>query len=315
MHTLRNFKLDRVLASDESIRGTGSKGIISMRYYRYISRLLISVVIAVPLILVFCPIVHAKTFILLGKPKSVILDKSCTEKSAMDKIIFVFDAEQGGRTSGWLYGKSISPAKIRLLSGNTYEVTYSIEIHNNSPPSRMELKPIKGGYQAIIHDHIPEDKEIHDKYCFIKELIVNLKPMAGRVNSERYRDRAKNTFAAAILLLEGEDLLTKQMDFRAAEAKGYKALAMLEQLHGKYNEDTLYAAVLISSALMELERFDEALDVIAPYRKSMPKDADLKEFELYLQEEKKEQDKLFSTDSDDDVNDELIEVVGLSEIA
>jgi hypothetical protein len=49
---------------------------------------------------------------------------------------------------------------------------------------------------------------------------------------------------------------------------------------------------------MELERFDEALEVIKPYSKSLPEKAYLKELEDDLQKLKKDQDELFRYDLD-----------------
>jgi len=63
--------------------------------------------------------------IFFGNTASIRLDKACTEKSSAEKIVFVFEDEQGCRNAGWFYGKGITPAKFRLIAGHKYEVMYS----------------------------------------------------------------------------------------------------------------------------------------------------------------------------------------------
>ena len=242
---------------------------------------------------------NAETLIYSGKPSTILVDTLCNEKPDITELIFVFDKGQDGIKSGWMYGERISTTRFNVKSVGKYDADRAVSAHYKLPTSSMELKPIKGGYRATILDYIPEDKELRKDIFFCKILVVNLRPKKG--SADKYIDRAKVLYSSELILLEGMDLAYKQKDYRGAEAKGYEALKMIEPLFGKNSKESFSASGLISLALALMERYDEALEIIAPYVNSMPNDDVIKDFVKDLEIIKKEQDELFKSDPDSNV--------------
>lgn len=239
---------------------------------------------------------HAETRVFSSETTSITFDKSCKEISKPSNIVVVFDSEPESAPSGWFYGKTISPAEFRRTSSNNYEVIYPITRLNNLAPSHMKLLPSKNGFSVLIQDHIPEDEMLRESTCYFEKLEASLIP--SNESSDADKVKAKDLFTSELLILEGDDLLFKKNEYRAAETKGYEALAIMERYYGKHSKETLNAVGVVAFALTYLERFDEALDVIEPYLKSFPDHAKLKELETLLQAAKKEQDELFRIDPD-----------------
>jgi len=231
-----------------------------------------------------------------GVTISITIHKSCKEKPENPELVFVFDGEPESASSGWFYGKNIMAAELRKISPMRYEVIYSSTQYHKLPPSLMELQRTNEGFRAVIFDHIPEDKAILDDNCFFEKMEANLTPTKDSLNNTTIQAKAR--FSSEIIMVEGEDFLLNRKDFRKAESQGRKALAVLEPVFGKLSKESLQAAGLVAWALTEMGRFDEALEIITPYRKSMPDDKILKEYEEVLQKVKKEQDDLFRYDPD-----------------
>ena len=208
----------------------------------------------------------------------------------------MLENDSEGKSSGLFYGKGTSSAEFRSVAPLRYEVIYPEASYNKLPASHMELIPVEGGYRAVIRDHIPEDKVLRESTCYFEKMEVILKPLDEPVDS--VKARAKDLLSAEYIMTEGFHLIFNKNEFRAAEALGYKALPILERLYGKLIKEAFYADAIISLALMGLERFDEALNIIAPYHKVLPDDKILKELEELLQKSKKEQDDLFRYDPD-----------------
>jgi hypothetical protein len=231
-----------------------------------------------------------------GNTTSIIPDKTCPEKVRTGEIVLLLDGDPVSDTSGWFYGKETSPAEFRMISPMRYEVTYPVTRYRKLPPSHMELQPFEDGFRAVVRDHIPEDKELRESACFYERMEVVLKPVnepAGDI-----RAMVGELFSAELILQEGTDLLFSQKDYRSAEEKGRKALDILERIHGKSNRETLNASALIMFSLMWRDRFDEALEVIAPYCALLPDDKELKEIGEILRNLKNLQDELFRYDPD-----------------
>lgn len=255
------------------------------------------------LLSVFCHSTsHAESKVFRSVTSSVTIDKSCKEKPDHFEIMLVFDGEPETASSGWFYGKGTMTAEFKSISPAQYDVTYSSPKFHKLPPSKMELHPSKDGYRAVLRDHTPEDKKIRDSACFFEKLEVDLVP--AKELSDSIKMQAKDVFSAEVMILEGYSLIFDKSEYRAAETKGHEALSILERTLGKTSEQTLDAAAVIAFALMYLERFDEALAVIEPYRKALPERPDLKELEELLQKGKKKQDDLFRYDpgSESDVD-------------
>jgi hypothetical protein len=231
-----------------------------------------------------------------GTPVSIRVDKSCAEKPSNDRIVFVFNE---GMKSGWLYGKSIDPAQLRLLPTGKYEVVYAVVAHNHMQPGLMDLKAVQGGYTASIEDRT-DDKELSKQVCFFEKLVVALKPIKS--DSNRYMRRAKAIYQADMILLAGADLLYRQKDYKAAEANGRKALAILKRLNGKTNIETFDASTLVAWGMLGQRHFDEALKIIFPYRRALPRNPDVKKVYEQLRQKKKDRDEMikFVPDSDDE---------------
>lgn len=232
-----------------------------------------------------------------GITNSIIPDEACEKQPENFEIVLVLEGRpEGTVASGWFFGTGSSTAEFRSISPLQYDVIYPATRLYNLPPSHMELTPVKGGLQAVIRDHIPLEKEVRKNTCFFKKLEVTLKPQ--KESPLTFKARATELYSAELLLWEGKDLLFVHRDYLAAEANGHKALAILEKIHGKLSREAFNAAVLIAFSLMERDRFDEALEVIVPYRTSLPDNKDLKEFEEKFQKAKKQQDELFRHDPD-----------------
>lgn len=250
---------------------------------------------------VFCEQLYANDMVFMGKPVFIGPNKVCQNQTLPDKMYVVFDnITQGTRNSGWLYAHANKPAKFRMIKDNTYEVFYASEVYNNIKPSIMRIVNTNFGYQAIINQSVPSDVNLFNSHCYHEQLTVNLLPV--RYNAEDVIQRVQDLYEAAILILDGVELLEERHDYKAAETKGYKAIELIEKSLGKYKEESFEAMGVVAFALVGMERYDEALEFISPYRKSMPDDDDLKGFENYLLHEKNAQDKLFEIDLNDDID-------------
>ena len=229
-----------------------------------------------------------------GVITSIIADKSCPKKLENQEITLVFDGES--TSAGWLYSKWMSAAELKRISPTHFEVTNAVTRFNKLPPTSMDLLQTKEGMHVVVRDHIPEDKEIRESTCFFEKMEVTLKP--SKETASTIIERAKLLFAVDLIMLEGSDLLFKHNEYRKAEVQGNKALKIYENLYGKWSKESINAAGLIAFSLMKLDRFDEAQEVIANYRKALPDDSLLKEFEVKILELLKEQNDLFRYDPD-----------------
>ena len=237
----------------------------------------------------------------LGTPVSVRFDNACTDKPTTDKIIFVFADDM---KTGWIYGNDVDPAQLRQLPSGKYEVNYAFAVYNHLPSGLMELKPEKGGYSAIVVDHVVNDPELHKAACWYEMLMISLKPITG--DTKRYEKRAKAGYEVGLLLQEGADLLYKKRDYVAAEANGRKALASLRPLFGRYCVETVDGASLLGWALWGQKRYDEAVRVIKPYRNALPHNPEIKRVYEQLRKQKKERDEIFKYHPDTEDEDETM---------
>jgi len=234
-----------------------------------------------------------------GTPVFVRYEKSCADKPTTDKITIVFATD--GMETGWLYGNDVDPAQLRQLPTGKYEVKYAFVVHNHLPPGMMGLKAVKGGYTATIKDHVVADPELRKGACWYEQLTVSLKPITG--DTKRYEKRAKAAYEVGLILQEGADLLYKKRDFVAAEASGRKALAILRPLYGTHSMETFDAANLLAWALMRQRRFDDAVKAVAPYRRALPHNPDVKRVYEQLREQKRARDEIFKYDPDSEDED------------
>lgn len=232
-----------------------------------------------------------------GITTSITPDEACEKQPDNFQIVLVLEGKpEGAVASGWFFGAGTSTAEIRSISPLQYEVIYPVTRLRQLPPSHMELAPVKGGLLAVIRDHIPSEKEVREDTCFFKKMEVTLKPLEESPSA--FITRATELFSAELLLHEGSDFLFIHREYLAAEAKGHKALALLEKIYGKLGREALNASAIIAFSLMQRDRFDEALEVIMPYRTALPDNEDLKELEGILQNARNKQDKLFRYDPD-----------------
>lgn len=258
-----------------------------------------SMLIAVTFILlsIFChSTAYAEPRVYSGITTSITIDKFCKEKPDNSEIILVFNGEKESSSSGWFFGKGTSTAEFKRITPTRFEVTYAVTRYNKLPPSYMELLPSKDGFHAVISDHITEDRALRESTCFFEKMEVYLKPTKGSADNTIMQAKALST--SELIMIEGQDLLLNKKDFPGADSQGRKSLAILEPVFGKLSKETLQSAGLIVWALIEQSRFDEALEIITPYRKAMPDDKVLKELEEVLEEEIKEQNELFKSDPD-----------------
>lgn len=231
-----------------------------------------------------------------GFTTTITPDKSCSDKPNNHEMTLVFDGEPESATSGWFFGKGTSAAEFKRISPTRFEVTYAVTRYNKLPLSSMELLPSMDGFNVVVQDHIPENKEIRESLCFFETLKAIILPLSG-VDAD-LKTRAKELFAADLIMLESENLLYKQKEYNAAIAQANKALPFYVSNFGQWSKESLNTTTLIVFAMMYQERFDEALEIITPYRKALPDHALLKEFEEMIIKVKKEQDDLFRSDPD-----------------
>ncbi len=231
-----------------------------------------------------------------GETSSIIPDKSCSEKPKNLEMTIVFDGKPESATFGWFYGKGTSTAEFIRISPTRFEVNYAVTRFNKLPPSSMVLLPTKEGFHVVVKDHIPEDKELRESSCFFEEMEADLKPLDE--SADNLKKRGKELFSADLIMAEGSDLLWGKKDYKAAIDRGTKALAIYDGIYEKWSKESINASAIIAFALMYQDRFDEALEVILPYRKALPDHDLLKEFVKKIQREKKKQDDLFRHDPD-----------------
>lgn len=232
-----------------------------------------------------------------GINAAITTDRKCSNTPKVDKLTLVLDEGIGSKTSGWFYGEGTSTGELHKVSPTLFEVIYPHTIKYKLPPSHLELIPSgDGGYKAIIRDYIPEDKTLRERICFFSKMEISLAPL--NESTDAFKTHAKDIFSAEVLLDEAFDLIFVQNEYMVAEAKGYEALAIVERQYGKFTDEALNASAIVAFALMKMERFDEALKVIAPYHKALPNDEFLKELEAKIQKLKKQQDDLFRYDPD-----------------
>lgn len=239
---------------------------------------------------------HAGSQAFSGVTTSIITDKSCDLKQENYEMTLVFDGEPESATAGWFYGKGSSAAEFKRISPTHFDVTFAVTRFNKLPPSSMELTPTKDGFQVVIKDHIPEDKEIRESVCFSEKVEANLKHISGA--AEDLTKRGKELFSADLLMAEGSDLLWGKKDYEAAKERGRRVLPIYQRIYGKWSLESINAAAIITFALMYQERYDEALDTLLPYRKALPDNALIKEVEELILGKQKEQDDLFRYNPD-----------------
>jgi hypothetical protein len=239
---------------------------------------------------------QAGSQVFIGVTTSIIPSKSCSEKPEHTEITLVFDGDSKSALSGWFYGQGTMTAEFKRITPTRFEVTNSSTIHHKLPPSMMELVPVKDGFHAVVKDYIPEDKEISNVACFFEKMEVDLKPLTGSPADSI--KRGKDLLAADIIMLEGSDFLWNKKDYKAAIDCAQKVLLVYDGAYGKWNKVSLNASGIITFALMNQDRFDEALEVITPYRKSLPDDDLVKAIVEKILKLKKNQDDLFRYDPD-----------------
>jgi hypothetical protein len=245
---------------------------------------------------VFCgKNIYAESNAFSGVTTSITPDKSCKAKPATSEITIVFDGEPESASNGWIYGERTSAAEFKRISPTQFEVTYAANLHHKQLPAIMEMQSSSYGYNAIIHGHIPENKEILEYNCYYKIIRFNLKPLNEQTID--LKTRGKELFAVELIILETSDLLWNQNNSKLALERGQKALPLYERNYGKWSNESLNATALIAFALIEQERFDEALEIVAPYRKELPNNDIIKKIEGAILILKKEQDELFRYDS------------------
>jgi len=160
----------------------------------------------------------------------------------------------------------------------------------------MELTPTKEGFHVVIKDHIPEDKEVLESVCFTEKMEADLKPLYEPADD--LKKRGKELFSADLIMAEGSDLLWNKKDYKAAIERGMKVLPIYQRIYGEWSLESINAMTIITFSLVYQERFDEALEVLLPYRKALPDHALIKEAEELILGKKREQDDLFRYDPD-----------------
>lgn len=255
------------------------------------------IAVTVMLLSVFCySPAHADSRVFSGVTTSIITNKSCSEKPENIEIVLVFDGEAGSASSGWFYGKDTSTAKFKRISPTRFEVIYAVTLFNKLPPSIMELSPTKNGFVAVVNNSIPEVKSIQGSLCSNEKMEITLKPL--KESDDDLINSAKELFAADLFMLEGDNLFYKEKDYASVVNRGQKTFQIYKRIYGVFSIEAIKASGMITNALMKQERFDEALDIIAPYRKALPDEETLKDVEKSLLLLKKNQDDLFRSDPD-----------------
>jgi|GEM_PF-3578122 len=262
---------------------------------------LIQLIIVLSMTLFCCFSANADSQAYKGMTLLITPDKSCSIKPINHEMTLVFDTENS--LSGWLYGEGVSAGELKRVSPTRFEVTYPITRYNNLPPSALELLPSKDGYHAVIQDYVPEDKEIRESLCFFEKLEADLKLFNG--SKSDLINVGKELFAAELIMLEGSTLLLTKKEYKASLELGHKVLPFYERTYGRTSLEARNALSLVVLSLMHLERFDEALEAIVPYRKASPDHATLKLIEEMIIKDKKEQDDLFRYNPDSKGDAEL----------
>lgn len=259
--------------------------------------MLMLVTVAFIFLSIFCHgTAHAGSRVFSGITTAITIDKFCKEKPDNSEIILVFNGEKESSSSGWFFGEGTGAAEFKRISPTRFEVTYAVTRYNKLPPSHMELLPSKDGFHAVISEHIPEDQLIRESTCFLEKVEVNLK--STKDSADNAIIQAKALSISELIMVEGQDLLLNKKDFPGADSQGRKALAILEPVFGKLSKEALHAVAQIAWALIEQERFDEALEILTPYRKTLPDIKILKELVEVLKKAIKQQDELYKYDPD-----------------
>ena len=257
-----------------------------MPKYVYLSRCSLLVAAFMSLCLLSHQISYAESRVFSGKAISVTKDKKCQKTPDNIEILLEIDGEPEVATSGWFYGKETNSAELRRTSPMNFEIIYPIDTYFKLPPAHMEILSSGDGYRAVIKDHIPERFDSPETVCFFEKMEISLKPINEPADS--IKSRAKELFSLELISHESADLILNKKEFLAGEANGRKALAISERIHGKLSKEALDASMMIAVALMELNRFDEALGELKPYRKSVLSDEDFETYKEKIQSRKKE---------------------------
>jgi hypothetical protein len=253
------------------------------------------------IIVAACRQASAEEVVYHGTALSSNIVSTCTDDLEPVEIFLVLNKGENGRLSGEFYGENTSPGLFRQNESGRFDVTSPETQLYKLPPATLELTPTGSGYTFVLRDVVPDDPELKDSACWYTLLKAELGPLpeAASVHSQKARD----LFANQIAIATSFDLIFKEKEYRKAQENGVRILQEAERLTGRFSLESRNGLAILAFALLMQERYDEALEVIAPYRKALPDHTILKELEDTLIELKKEQDELFRYDpnSNDDV--------------
>jgi hypothetical protein len=249
-----------------------------------------------------CRHAHAEGVVYHGIAQSSSIVSSCSENQDPVEIFLVLDTGENGRLSGEFYGENTSPGLFRQNESGRFDVTYPETQLYKLPPATLELTPTGSGYTFVLRDAAPADPELKDSVCWHTLLTVELTLLGD--SPSLHRQSARDLFANCIATYTSSDLLFKEKEYQKAQEMGFRVQKEAERLRGQFSKESLNGLAIVAASLMMQERFDEALEAIAPFRTALPNHANLKRLEDRLIELKKEQDELFRYDPDgnDDVD-------------
>jgi hypothetical protein len=243
-----------------------------------------------------CGPASAEGIVYHGTAPASSIVSTCSEKKESVELFLVVEKDGKGCISGEFYGKNTSPARLRQNESGRIDVIYPDTELNKTPAATLELIPSVSGYTFVLRDAVPDDPKLKDSGCWYTLLKAELAPLpeAPLVHSQKARD----LFANQIAIATNFDLIFRDKEYRTAQENGVQILKEVERLTGRFSLESVNGLSILAFALLMQERYDEALEVIAPYRKALPDHVELKELEETLRELKKEQDELFRYDSD-----------------